>query len=211
MELQNVLHERWPCFNEFERFPYLCSHKESFLFFVQDEDSMISEVVKMLITIVTFFGLCWLPLHSFILVMEITNMDRWADSDLQKVLGHLYFVAHWLAMSNSFVNPIIYGFMNDNFRYDLRALLFQLSPCIIRHSRGRHKVVKKKSRGNGYQLYKYTCANTSDSCSSKDKPFGRSRTQHYRGESKPISGDVTWFRVIGHGVHWTNLFPSHWA
>lgn len=44
MELQNVLHERWPCFNEFERFPYLCSHKESFLFFVQDEDSMISEV-----------------------------------------------------------------------------------------------------------------------------------------------------------------------
>lgn len=26
-----------------------------------------------------------------------------------------------------------------------------------------------------------------------------------------ISGDVTWFRVIGHGVHWTNLFPSHWA
>lgn len=63
------------------------------------------------------------------------------------------------------------------FQYDLRALLFQLSPCIIRHSRGRHKVVKKKSRGNGYQLYKYTCANTSDSCSSKDKPFGRSRTQ----------------------------------
>lgn len=44
IELQNVLHERWPFFNEFERFPYLCSHKESFLFFVQDEDSMISEV-----------------------------------------------------------------------------------------------------------------------------------------------------------------------
>lgn len=36
-------------------------------------------------------------------------------------------------------------------------------------------------------------------------------SQHYRGKSKPISGDVTWFRVIGHGVHWTNLFPSHWA
>lgn len=36
-------------------------------------------------------------------------------------------------------------------------------------------------------------------------------SQHYRGESEPISGDVTWFRVIGHGVHWTNLFPSHWA
>lgn len=94
------------------------------------------QVVKMLITIVTFFGLCWLPLHSFILVMEITNMDRWADSDLQKVLGHLYFVAHWLAMSNSFVNPIIYGFMNDNFR--VSYVIIQMQQNLFSTSRSVH-------------------------------------------------------------------------
>lgn len=94
------------------------------------------QVVKMLITIVTFFGLCWLPLHSFILVMEITNMDRWADSDLQKVLGHLYFVAHWLAMSNSFVNPIIYGFMNDNFR--VSYVIIQMRQSLFSTSRSVH-------------------------------------------------------------------------
>ena len=28
----------------------------------------------------------------------------------------MYYTVHWLAMSNSFVNPIIYGFLNDSFR-----------------------------------------------------------------------------------------------
>lgn len=43
-------------------------------------------------------------------------MDRWVDSDFQKVLGYFYFVVYWLVMFNFFVNLIIYGFMNDNFR-----------------------------------------------------------------------------------------------
>lgn len=104
----------------------------------------------MLITIVTFFGLCWLPLHSFILVMEITNMDRWADSDLQKVLGHLYFVAHWLAMSNSFVNPIIYGFMNDNFRVSYVIIQKQQNPFST--SRSVHAKLRCYCVG-GFYLY----------------------------------------------------------
>lgn len=35
------------------------------------------------------------------------------------------------------------------FQYDLRALLFQLSPCIIQHSRGRHKWSRKNPEETG--------------------------------------------------------------
>ncbi|XP_062616536.1 neuropeptide Y receptor type 5-like [Saccostrea cucullata] len=147
------------------------------------------KVVKMLVTIVTFFGLCWLPLHTFILVIEVTNMDKQADDNLIKVLGHIYFVAHWLAMSNSFVNPLIYSFMNENFRYDLRTLLFQICPCIVRYSRGRHKVVKRRSRGNGYQLYTYTCANTPE-LTSNGKWLERSRTQVTRNGKSKLTDDA---------------------
>lgn len=103
--------------------------------------------------------------------------------NIQVIDSNLYFTVQLYIICTCPYNKLLtyikqYMYIDlDFFQYDLRALVFQLSPCIIRHSRGRHKVVKKKSRGNGYQLYKYTCANTSDSCSSKDKPFGRSRTQ----------------------------------
>src|SRR5687768_1489442 len=34
-----------------------------------------------------------------------------------------YFACHWLAMANSFVNPIIYCFMSENFRKDLKTVI----------------------------------------------------------------------------------------
>ncbi|CAL1529009.1 unnamed protein product, partial [Lymnaea stagnalis] len=68
------------------------------------------KVVKMLVTIVLLFGVCWLPLHVFITVVTFNV------SFFGVVTYEIYFGVHWLSMANSFVNPVIYGFMNDNFR-----------------------------------------------------------------------------------------------
>ncbi|KAK3090816.1 hypothetical protein FSP39_014913 [Pinctada imbricata] len=108
------------------------------------------KVVKMLVTIVLLFGLCWLPLHIFFLVYDFSSIKDLVKNDphLTYVLNIVYFVVHWLAMSNSFVNPVIYGLMNDNFRADLRTLIFQLCPCACKSTRSRHRVVKKKSRNS---------------------------------------------------------------
>lgn len=35
----------------------------------------------------------------------------------------LFFLCHWMAMANSFVNPIIYSFMSKSFRVNNRDLL----------------------------------------------------------------------------------------
>ncbi|XP_064594322.1 RYamide receptor-like [Liolophura sinensis] len=91
------------------------------------------KVVKMLITIVLVFGLCWLPLHIFMLLIHfspsmLTYMSQ--SADLERLLQGIYFSVHWLAMSNSFVNPIIYGSMNESFRADLRCLLIGVFPCL---------------------------------------------------------------------------------
>ncbi|XP_062607908.1 substance-K receptor-like [Saccostrea cucullata] len=82
------------------------------------------KVVKMLVIVVTIFGVCWLPLHVFTLVRDFhpsTYHDRLE-------LG-LYLGVHWLAMSNSFANPIIYSFTNDSFRADLLTLFYMWCPC----------------------------------------------------------------------------------
>lgn len=72
----------------------------------------------MLVIVVTMFGLCWLPLHVFTLVIdfqpEVLNYEK--ESADEKLMLGIYLGVHWLAMSNSFANPIIYSFTNDNFR-----------------------------------------------------------------------------------------------
>ncbi|KAL3876568.1 hypothetical protein ACJMK2_034405 [Sinanodonta woodiana] len=79
---------------------------------VRDQAQLRSKrkIVKMLATVVALFALCWLPLHTFFLVYHF-NPGLKSDH-----LNTAYFFVHWIAMSNCFVNPIIYGSLNDNFR-----------------------------------------------------------------------------------------------
>ncbi|XP_060070666.1 QRFP-like peptide receptor [Ylistrum balloti] len=116
---------------------------------IRDEQQIKSKrkIVKMLVTIVTFFGLCWLPLHLFILVLDF-NPGMEEDSRILPTLTILFSLAHWIAMSNSFVNPIIYGFMNNNYRADLRSLIFTICPYVRGGKRIRQGAVKWKSRGH---------------------------------------------------------------
>ncbi|ESO05422.1 hypothetical protein HELRODRAFT_111311 [Helobdella robusta] len=75
------------------------------------------KVIKMLVLVVTFFGVCWLPLHLFFFVLNFyRDMDVVWTPPEKMVYIAFYCCAHWLAMSNSFVNPIIYGFFNESFR-----------------------------------------------------------------------------------------------
>lgn len=79
-------------------------------------------MIKMMITVVIIFTLCWLP---FNILMALGTKD----GDFWKLPGMLYiwFVCHWLAMSHACYNPIIYCWMNarfrNGFRYVFRRLL----------------------------------------------------------------------------------------
>jgi hypothetical protein len=73
----------------------------------------------MLATIVVLFAICWLPIH--ILQLLIAFKRDWLEGMYGTEFGSQTYVAltifsHWLSMSNSFVNPVIYCFMSDNFR-----------------------------------------------------------------------------------------------
>lgn len=66
------------------------------------------QVVKMMIVVVTIFGVCWLPFHTYFIVTsyypDITNFEY---------IQEIYLAIYWLAMSNSMYNPIIYFWMNS--------------------------------------------------------------------------------------------------
>uniref|UniRef100_A0A6P6XWW9 Allatostatin-A receptor-like n=1 Tax=Dermatophagoides pteronyssinus TaxID=6956 RepID=A0A6P6XWW9_DERPT len=83
----------------------------------------MTRIIRMLVAVVILFLICWSPIK--ILMTVITYSPEWLfihDPSSNNFYIASYFVCHWMAMANSFVNPIIYSFMSKSFRIDLRDL-----------------------------------------------------------------------------------------
>lgn len=83
------------------------------------------KVIKMLIVVALLFMLSWLPLWTLMLLTDYAGLD---GDHLELLTGYIFPFAHWLAFSNSSVNPIIYGYYNENFKRGFQAVC-QLNTC----------------------------------------------------------------------------------
>ncbi|NWV82726.1 NPFF2 protein, partial [Dasyornis broadbenti] len=83
------------------------------------------KVIKMLIVVTLLFTLSWLPLWTLMLLSDYASLS---DLQLQLINIYIYPFAHWMAFFNSSINPIIYGFCNENFRRGFQAV-FKLQLC----------------------------------------------------------------------------------
>ncbi|XP_055586842.1 RYamide receptor-like [Uranotaenia lowii] len=98
------------------------------------------KMIKMMVTVVIVFTICWLPFNFLMIVNVDTSWD---------LLPYVWFGFHWLAMSHSCYNPIIYCYMNARFRSGFILVLHgvpglqQLCCCI------RHKVPSQLGRNVG--------------------------------------------------------------
>jgi hypothetical protein len=84
----------------------------------------------MLIVVVAMFGICWMPLH---ILNVILNFRTESSSSADDTLAAIYISAHWLAMANSFANPIIYSFTNSIFRVKnfQNVFIWQRTACSL--------------------------------------------------------------------------------
>ncbi|KAJ0006608.1 hypothetical protein NQD34_013881 [Periophthalmus magnuspinnatus] len=69
------------------------------------------KTTKMLVTMVVVFAVSWLPFHAFQLATDI-------DSSVLDMRDFrlLYTLFHVVAMCSTFANPLLYGWMNRNYR-----------------------------------------------------------------------------------------------
>ncbi|KAH9413121.1 hypothetical protein DERP_006807 [Dermatophagoides pteronyssinus] len=74
-------------------------------------------ILKILITIISVFTICWLPIQLFNILIYFKRNFLHVDSSFKyyAFVGS-YFFCHWISMAHSFMNPIIYSFMSKNFR-----------------------------------------------------------------------------------------------
>lgn len=83
------------------------------------------KVIKMLILVALLFMLSWLPLWTVMLLTDYVKLD---DQHIDLLANYVFPFAHWLAFSNSSINPIIYGYFNENFKRGFQAA-FKLRTC----------------------------------------------------------------------------------
>ncbi|BFZ03113.1 hypothetical protein BsWGS_06152 [Bradybaena similaris] len=81
----------------------------------------------MIIIVVVIYAVCWLPLHVITLIGDV-NPDIYSFPHMNVV----WLCAHWLAMSHSCYNPIVYFSHNSPFRRNLKRML-----TVCRHKRRR--------------------------------------------------------------------------
>ncbi|CAG9772997.1 unnamed protein product [Ceutorhynchus assimilis] len=88
------------------------------------------KMIKMMITVVLVFTMCWLPYNLFMLFQIHIPVQFYP---------YVYFPVHGLAMSHACYNPIIYCYMNTRFRDGLFLILRTLpcfKRCYVRKSHG---------------------------------------------------------------------------
>lgn len=77
---------------------------------------------RMLIAMVTIFGVSWLPFNVVNLINDIHSpTGHWTYYNL------CFFMAHAIAMSSTCYNPFLYAWLNENFRKEFKQVL----PCFV--------------------------------------------------------------------------------
>lgn len=68
------------------------------------------KTTKMLALVVVVFAICWLPFHVFQVAIDLDLALSLKEYKL------IYTVFHVVAMCSTFANPLLYGWMNKNYR-----------------------------------------------------------------------------------------------
>lgn len=77
---------------------------------------------RMLIAMVTIFGICWFPLNLINVINDFYAIPHYFHL--------LFFLTHSMAVSSTCYNPFLYAWLNENFRKEFKQVL----PCKIRNS-----------------------------------------------------------------------------
>uniref|UniRef100_H0UWF3 Pyroglutamylated RF-amide peptide receptor n=1 Tax=Cavia porcellus TaxID=10141 RepID=H0UWF3_CAVPO len=80
----------------------------------------------MMVTVVSLFAVCWAPFHVVHMMIEYSNFEKEYDEVTIKMI---FAIVQIIGFSNSICNPIVYAFMNENFK---KNFLSAVCYCIVK-------------------------------------------------------------------------------
>lgn len=77
----------------------------------KEKDRNLRRITRMVLVVVAAFIICWTPIHIFIIVRTMVDINH----------NNLFVMASWhlciaLGYTNSSLNPVLYAFLDENFK-----------------------------------------------------------------------------------------------
>ncbi|XP_018540885.1 LOW QUALITY PROTEIN: somatostatin receptor type 5-like [Lates calcarifer] len=107
------------------------------------------KITRMVVVVVAVFVLCWLPFYA----LNIVNLLEVLPGDFRG----LYFFVLVLSYANSCANPILYGFLSDNFKRGFRKALCRTSRRVKNNDRAGTEVPRPTEEWGGIVLQTQKC------------------------------------------------------
>ncbi|NXX51568.1 OPRD protein, partial [Tricholaema leucomelas] len=87
----------------------------------REKDRSLRRITRMVLVVVAAFIVCWAPIHIFVIVWTLVDIDK----KNPYVLASLHFCIA-LGYTNSSLNPVLYAFLDENFKRCFREFCI---PC----------------------------------------------------------------------------------
>lgn len=84
---------------------------------------------SLLISIALVFGISWLPLNAFNVIVDAFEPFNNDNDDDMFYMRILYAICHLTGMSSACSNPLLYGWLNENFRKEFREIWCCVKTC----------------------------------------------------------------------------------
>lgn len=75
--------------------------------------------------IIVLYDVCWFPIKMYQFLYECDFITYCSETQFRVVI-YTYLACHWVAMANSFVNPIVYSFTSQSFRVSCQHVEYNI-------------------------------------------------------------------------------------
>ncbi|XP_061767627.1 mu-type opioid receptor [Nerophis ophidion] len=105
----------------------------------QEKDRNLRRITRMVLVVVAVFIVCWTPIHIFVIISALVNIP---SSTLQTITWHFCIT---LGYTNSSLNPVLYGYLDENFKRCFREFCSSSPSLMDVHSSSRHAAAGRKT------------------------------------------------------------------
>uniref|UniRef100_A0A8C3SJK1 Opioid receptor delta 1 n=1 Tax=Chelydra serpentina TaxID=8475 RepID=A0A8C3SJK1_CHESE len=95
----------------------------------KEKDRNLRRITRMVLVVVAAFIICWTPIHIFVIVWTLVDIDK----KNPYVVASLHFCIA-LGYTNSSLNPVLYAFLDENFKRCFREFCLPFRSRIEQNS-----------------------------------------------------------------------------
>ncbi|RXM97830.1 Mu-type opioid receptor [Acipenser ruthenus] len=90
----------------------------------KEKDRNLRRITRMVLVVVAVFIVCWTPIHIYVIIQALVTVP---NSLFQSVAWHICIA---LGYTNSCLNPVLYAFLDENFKRCFREFCIPTSSMI---------------------------------------------------------------------------------